>query len=280
MQQALLKIIEGTTLQLQTKPTPKPPSGLPGSPSSFNPPLAGGATSPPKSETVTIDTSSILFIFTGAFIGLDRIISTRIGAGSIGFSSPLPPPIGTTAPPTPLDACEPRDLVQYGLIPELVGRIPITTAVIPLTASDLVRVLTEPANAILQQYTHLLSLSDVELRFTSAALHSIANTALKMGTGARGLRTVLEGLLGDAMFESPGTSVRHVLVNEDVAEKRVPAAYFARGQRHRFCALVAEEEREWVRRGNRSYLGEMKGADDEVATPGTPPAREVVAGYV
>lgn len=173
----------------------------------------------PKGETVTIDTSSILFIFTGAFIGLDKIISDRTEKGSMGFNATVrsanqPPSSSDTQfshssghgsdPQSFLHLIEPSDLINFGIIPEMVGRIPVTTAVEPLTEEMLVRVLTEPKNALLRQYESLFALGGVELCFTSPALREIAKLALKMGTGARGLRTVVEKLLSDAMFETPG----------------------------------------------------------------------------
>lgn len=174
----------------------------------------------PRGETVTIDTSSILFIFTGAFIGLEKIISDRVAKGSMGFNATVrgsdqPPapsteswpgysPSSSNQPQNFLDLTEPGDLINFGLIPEIVGRIPVTTAVEALTEDMMVRVLTEPRNALLKQYEHLFSLGGVELRFTSPALREVAKSALKMGTGARGLRTVVERLLSDAMFETPG----------------------------------------------------------------------------
>lgn len=220
VQQALLKVIEGTTLQIHTKPERRPPTGLPSNvPTGL---AGGGGGAPAKGELVTIDTSSILFIFTGAFIGLDKIINDRIAQGSMGFNATMrsssPSHIvrddaislrhglatGVDGKLNPLELIEPGDLISFGLIPEIVGRIPVTTAVEALSEEMLVRVLTEPRNALLNQYVRLFSLGGVELRFTSASLREIAKSALAMGTGARGLRTVVEKLLSDAMFESPG----------------------------------------------------------------------------
>jgi ATP-dependent Clp protease ATP-binding subunit ClpX len=186
--------------------------------------MGGGGGS--KGEVVTIDTSSILFIFTGAFIGLEKIITDRISKGSMGFNAhvrgsnvaDLAQDEEQTARHGlnyfhnqekqrklhPLALTEPGDLISFGLIPEIVGRIPVTTAVEALTEEMLVRVLIEPRNALLKQYEQLFQLSGVELRFTSSSLREIAKSALAMGTGARGLRTVVERLLSDAMFESPG----------------------------------------------------------------------------
>ncbi|KAA8911331.1 P-loop containing nucleoside triphosphate hydrolase protein [Sphaerosporella brunnea] len=256
VQQALLKIIEGTTLQIHTKPERRPPMGLPNSPGpgSFNQPTAGGGGQ--KGEVVTIDTSDILFIFTGAFIGLDKIISDRVAKGSIGFNAHVHGSHSSSHPQkNPLELTEPGDLITFGMIPEIVGRIPVTTAVESLSQEMLVRVLTEPRNALLRQYETLFALSGVELRFTSPALREVARSALAMGTGARGLRTVVERLLSDAMFEAPGTSIKHVLVNEAAASRKQLPLYFARGQRHKFEAAFAAEEETWVARGNRQIVG-------------------------
>lgn len=248
VQQALLKIIEGTTLQISTKPERRPPAGLPQSPIGPNPPfnsastgMGGGGGNIGKGETFTVDTSNILFIFTGAFIGMDKLIIDRVSKGSIGFNAPVR---GTSAEDlaedkelmqkltpfyeseeslenslsiggelvkkkkkfNPLQMTEPGDLISFGLIPEIVGRIPVIAAVEALDEEMLVRVLTEPRNALLKQYEQLFQLSGVELRLTSSALREVAKAALAMGTGARGLRTVMERLLSDAMFESPGMS--------------------------------------------------------------------------
>ncbi|KAG0635780.1 P-loop containing nucleoside triphosphate hydrolase protein [Tuber brumale] len=141
---------------------------------------------------------------------------------------------------------QPSDLISFGLIPEIVGRIPIIAAVESLDEDMLVRVLTEPRNALLKQYTELFALSGVELRFTSPALRQIAKSAIAMNTGARGLRTVMERILSDAMFESPGSSIRYVLFTEAVSKRECPPAYFARGQQHVFHSIIATEEEEWA----------------------------------
>jgi ATP-dependent Clp protease ATP-binding subunit ClpX len=272
VQQALLKIIEGTTLQIQAKQErggggrshgtiPGSGSGFPSS-NPLNPGGGGGGsagggmnTNPPggKGEVFSIRTDDILFIFTGAFIGLHKMILDRISKGSIGFGAPVrasnpnsgpydtmlkgedalfkkhlpffvPPPTpahstpfgkAPNASPQPsspppqalyntLDLVEPADLQKYGMIPELVGRIPISCALSALDEEALVRVLTEPRNSLLRQYEQLFQLSGIELRFTSGALREVAKAAGGMGTGARGLRTVLERLLGESMFETPG----------------------------------------------------------------------------
>lgn len=235
VQQALLKIIEGTTLQISAKQErsagrPSATGGYPGG----NPAGGGGGSSASpggasgKGEIFNVRTDNILFIFTGAFIGLQKIVSDRVSRGSMGFNRPVRVnntdssqmflvgkenvlkkhlpffTINSDSAPTMLDLVEPGDLQKYGLIPELVGRIPVTTALSALDEESLVRVLTEPRNALMRQYEQLFQLSGVELRCTSGALREIARAALGMETGARGLRTVMERLLGDAMFEAPG----------------------------------------------------------------------------
>lgn len=292
VQQSLLKIIEGTTLQIQAKqergsgppnrggtsqgyPTNSPLSG-----SNLGQQNSGGSQ---KGETYNVKTDNILFICAGAFNGLHKMVLDRISKGSIGFgatvrASPgsssestahetllegedelfeqhLPYFAPSTQDATPakrvyntLDLVEPQDLQKYGLIPELVGRIPLSCALSSLDVAALVKVLTEPRNSLLKQYEQLFHLSSIELRFTSAALHSIATTASKMGTGARGLRTVMERLLADAMFETPGSSVKFVLITGDVADKKAAAVYFRRGQQGKFQAAIAAEEEAWEER--------------------------------
>lgn len=254
VQQALLKIIEGTTLQIQAKQE-KSARG-PGAPTnnySTNDPMAGGgmgpssgggnsSSGPSKAETYNVRTDNILFIFAGAFIGLQKMIMNRIAKGSIGFGSPIRTtstsasagnkdttimampgseesklfekhlPFFTTLSPdqpgpteyNPLDLVEPTDLQTYGLIPELVGRIPVSAVLSALDKDALVRVLTEPRNSLIRQYEQLFQLSGVEVRFTRGALREIAKSSLGMGTGARGLRTICERLLTETMFEAPG----------------------------------------------------------------------------
>ena len=256
VQQSLLKIIEGTTLQIQAKQEKSRGPSTSSSNYPTNSPLAGGninpssgsgnmSTGPAKSETYNVRTDNILFICAGAFVGLQKNIMNRIAKGSIGFGSPIRSstsgsssksgaaqdtsitvmpgseesklfekhlpffaPLSPDQPgPTeynPLDLVEPVDLQTYGLIPELVGRIPISAALSALDEDALVRVLTEPRNSLIKQYEQLFQLSGVELRFTRGALREIAKSALGMGTGARGLRTICERLLTETMFEAPG----------------------------------------------------------------------------
>ncbi len=159
------------------------------------------------------------------------------------FDPTLPVPEPTYF--NPLDLLTPTDLQTYGLIPELIGRIPTIAALSPLTHSLLLRILTEPRSSLTAQYSTLFSLSSIELRFTTPALHVIASHALAMGTGARALRTEMEAILGDAMFEAPGSSVKYVLVTEKVARREEGAVYFGRGQGGKFHALIAQEEGDW-----------------------------------
>ncbi|MCJ1432121.1 hypothetical protein MMC27_001477 [Xylographa pallens] len=306
VQQALLKIIEGTTLHIQAKQeraapsrsaTGLDPSGPTGSPiyggkyASSGPSSASGSggssSGSSKGETYSIRTDNILFIFTGAFIGLNKMILNRVSKGSIGFGSPIRSssslssdnpdmtlsvkpgseeskifekhlPFFTPSSPdqlahyNPLDLVEPSDLQTYGMIPELVGRIPITTALSALDEEALVRVLTEPRNSLVRQYEHMFQLSGVELRFTSGSLREIAKSSLGMGTGARGLRTCVERLLGEAMFEAPGSSIKHILITEAVGQRKQAPIYLARGQQHRFHAMFAAEEEEWEARMRQS----------------------------
>ncbi|KAF4554020.1 ATP-dependent clpX-like chaperone-like protein [Elsinoe fawcettii] len=280
VQQALLKIIEGTTLQIQAKSDRNAATRSNRDPSTGSP-LSGGGNpgqSQGKPETYTVRTDNILFICTGAFIGLHKHVLDRISKGSIGFNAEVRPTPSTSSnpndtlitgsdelfrqhlpfysPPTPssptpnvfntLDLTTPSDLQKFGLIPELVGRIPISCALSPLSIDLLVKVLTEPRNSLLRQYEHLFSLSSIELRFTTPALHAVAQQAHEMGTGARGLRTVMERVLGDAMYDCPGSGTRYVAITEAVAKRERGAVCFTREEgKGAFSGLIAREEEEW-----------------------------------
>ncbi|KAK5088377.1 ATP-binding protein [Lithohypha guttulata] len=299
VQQALLKIIEGTTVQVQAKPEKNAPrAGGQSQTYPTNSPLGGsGSPAPTKGEVYNVRTDNILFICSGAFVGLQKHVMDRLAKGSIGFGaqvrsstnlfqsasrdqksttnkpipivpgseeealykkhlpfftpSPMPEqtnPDGSPLEPNyfnPLDLVTPADLQSFGFIPEFVGRVPVTAALAPLTHAMLLRILTEPRSSLVSQYVTLFSLSNIELRFTTPALHVIASNALAMGTGARALRTEMETILGDAMFEAPGSSVKYVLVTEKVAKREEGAIYLGRGQGGRFHALIAQEEGEW-----------------------------------
>ncbi|KAL8850194.1 MAG: hypothetical protein Q9221_004880 [Calogaya cf. arnoldii] len=320
VQQALLKMIEGTTLQIHAKhdksstgnmagpaagntyPTNSPLSGgnMPPSSSSSSANTSSTASSA-KTETYNIRTDNILFVFAGAFVGLQKIILNRIAKGSIGFGSPIrsaSTPSSSSGKPNntqdhtihlkpnspeaalfgkhlpfftdsqavkelnPLDLLEPIDLQTYGLIPELIGRIPVSAALSALDEDALVRVLTEPRNSIIKQYVRQFALSGIELHFSSSGLREIAKSALGMGTGARGLRTCCERLLMETNFEAPGSSIKFVCVTGEVARKECAPFYFARGKGGKFRELVEQEEDKEVhqeeKRRERRHEGERE----------------------
>lgn len=314
VQQALLKIIEGTTLTITAKNDQKSSrtssSGAATFGSGFN---ADNLAQPPnnsqKPDAYTIRTDNILFIFTGAFVGLQKMIMDRLSKGSMGFgasvrntsTSPhqmtmsnadahlyfknLPfysnittPPVTSRPTPAnaegeedsiynPLDLATPQDLQTYGLIPEFLGRIPVTTALAPLSIPSLMRVLVEPRNSIISQYTVMFSTFGAELRFTTPALYEIAKTAYGLGTGARGIRTAVEMLLGEAMYEVPGSSVRYVLVDGRSARREGRVGYWSRGRGGEFRRVWDQEEKEWAaeqdKRAGRREGGETDGSFEE-----------------
>ncbi|GAA6004144.1 hypothetical protein JCM10207_002451 [Rhodosporidiobolus poonsookiae] len=277
VQQGLLKMLEGTSINVTEH--------------GYNP--GGGVRGPfgmrgPARDSLHVDTSQILFVCAGAFVGLEKLIQSRLAKGSIGFTraiAPSPPPavLGFSSGAGEdgkkekedlshlLEMCEPGDLAQFGLIPEFIGRLPIVASLRSLTEADLLRVLTEPKNSLVQQFKNIFAASGVELRFTTPALKAVAAQAVAKNTGARGLRGIMENVLLEAMFDTPQSSIRFVLVTKSTilgtspststtpapaqhgiltsastaqARPSYHAHYYSRGQKALFEAEWAKEEEE------------------------------------
>ena len=197
VQQALLKIIEGTVASV-------PPQG---------------GRKHPNQEMIRIDTTDILFICGGAFVGLDKFIARRVVQHPMGFGANTQSG-GEKSLKELYDAIHPDDLIHFGMIPEFIGRLPITVSLEELKREDLRRIITEPRNAIVRQYQASLAYDDVKLEFTEGAIDAIADMAIKQKTGARGLRAIVEKLMTDIMFEIPSMKgSKQVVITQEVVER-------------------------------------------------------------
>ncbi|KAI0693575.1 P-loop containing nucleoside triphosphate hydrolase protein [Cytidiella melzeri] len=256
VQQSLLRMMEGSVITVQAKgaTAEAPPVSSEGR--ARNGPQRS-LNMAPRPDSYSIDTSNVLFILSGAFVGLDNVIKRRVAKGSIGFTAPLNAssveessnqfmPFFTpnkNQNPHALELVEPGDLVRYGFIPEFVSRLPSITTLAPLTPKDLRRVLTEVRGSLISQYTALFGYSGVEIRFSTGALYAICLKAAERGGGARGLRGIMESILLDPMYEVPGSNVRHVLITEGVVKGLQAPKYWRKGEATSFWAAWAEEEK-------------------------------------
>ena len=196
VQQSLLKIVEGDVVGV---------------------PPAGGRKHP-EQPLIYVNTQNILFILSGAFVGLDKIVESRIGRASIGFNATS---VKLDDEDNLNSLVTPQDLKDFGLIPELVGRFPVIAYTNKLTEDDLVRILKEPKNAVIKQFTELMAMDGIHLKFDESALKYIANTAINLETGARGLRTIIEEVLAEAMYQAPDTMRSGKTTTLKITEKEV-----------------------------------------------------------
>ncbi|KAI0884882.1 P-loop containing nucleoside triphosphate hydrolase protein [Annulohypoxylon maeteangense] len=272
VQQALLKLVEGTKISINVKDNRTSSSSRSATPitTSYTGPGSSTSTSGPqptpppigKVDQYTIDTSNILFVMCGAFVGLDKVILNRVSKSSMGFGSEirsrstsgnkpdLPPALFTHIPHRPLDAedtssltaldlATPEDLQGFGFIPELIGRVHNIVALSPLSRTDLLRILTEPRNSLVAQYTALFQTYPSNLFFTQKALQAIAERAEKAKTGARGLKMEMERVLAEAMFDAP---THFVLVTEKAVRGEEKVGYWGKDGRLEIERLIREED--------------------------------------